>query len=301
MSTGFPLRRAFERLLGPKAMAYLLHLRPAEWPVMTAHFLLGTLLASGWGTFTRHPGTTLLGWFVFVILMNGGTLAINSAFDRDEGDVGYLKAPPRPPRHLLAFSAALLGLSLLLGFLLPPVFAWSNAACVLMSVLYSVPPVRLKARAGWDLLINCLGFGLLTPLAGWGLGGAPASPAFRSVILGFAFLFGALYPLTQIYQVEEDRARGDRTLVLMLGEGPSLGLATGLALVAHLWFAWALAQQGRLLPFLLPSLAAWMAVLLPWWARWRRWTPARHERGMYHALAAWAVTDFSLLAMLWPR
>ena len=46
MSTGFPLRRAFERLLGPKAMAYLLHLRPAEWPVMTAHFLLGTLLAS---------------------------------------------------------------------------------------------------------------------------------------------------------------------------------------------------------------------------------------------------------------
>jgi hypothetical protein len=44
-----------------------------------------------------------------------------------------------------------------------------------------------------------------------------------------------------------------------------------------------------------------MAVLLPWWARWRRWTPRQHEAGMYRALAAWAVTDVSLLALFWPR
>jgi FAD/FMN-containing dehydrogenase len=29
--------------------------------------------------------------------------ALNSAFDKDEGDVGYLAAPPPAPRHLLAF------------------------------------------------------------------------------------------------------------------------------------------------------------------------------------------------------
>jgi 4-hydroxybenzoate polyprenyltransferase len=279
-------------------MAYLLHLRPMEWPIMTAHFLLGTLLAVGLGL---RLAPVLLGWFVFVALLNGGTLAINSAFDQDEGDIGYLRQPPKPPRHLALVSGLMLAASLGLGFLLPPLFAWSNAACVVMAVLYSVPPVRLKARAGWDLLINCLGFGMLTPLAGWGLTGRALPPGMRSVAIGFAFLFGALYPPTQIYQILEDRARGDRTLVIVLGESASLAFATGLALVAHLWFAWGALQSGRSpLPLAL-SLVAWLAVLLPWWAGWRRWTPARHQAGMYRALAAWAITDLSVLALLWPR
>ena len=292
------LRGAFERAAGPELSAYILHLRPMEWPIMTAHFLLGTLLAAG----LALPGrSALLGWVVFVVLLNGGTLAINSAFDQDEGDIGYLKCPPKPPKHLFAVSAAMLALSLGLGFLLPPVFAWSNAACVVMAVLYSVPPARLKARAGWDLVINCVGFGLLTPLAGWGLTGRPVAPAMVSLCVGFAFLFGALYPPTQIYQMAEDRARGDRTLAIVLGEGPSLGFAVALALVAHLWFAWGAVQAGRNpLPLLL-SLAAWLGVLAPWWARWRSWTQHQHEAGMYRALAAWAVTDISVLILCWPR
>ena len=296
--SGFGMRRACERLAGPVLTAYLLHLRPMEWPIMTAHFLLGTLLAAG----PRLPArAALLGWFVFVVLLNGGTLAINSAFDQDEGDIGYLRQPPKPPRHLLQVSALMLAAALVLGFRLPPLFAWSNAACVVMAVLYSVPPARLKARAGWDLLINCLGFGMLTPLAGWGLTGRPLPAGMVSVAVGFAFLFGALYPPTQVYQIEEDRARGDRTLVIVLGESASLGFAAGLALAAHLWFAWGMLQLGRNpLPLLL-SLAAWLGVLLPWWARWRRWSQAQHQAGMYRALGAWAITDLSLLLLLWPR
>jgi len=294
----YPIRNACERIAGPEATAYLLHLRPMEWPIMSAHFLLGALLATGWRTPLKPA---LLGWVVFVALLNGGTLAINSAFDKDEGDIGYLKAPPKPPRYLLHMSAAMLALSLLLGFLLPPVFAWSNAACVAMSVLYSVPPARLKARAGWDLVINCLGFGALAPLAGWGLTGLPVTPGMRSVVIGFAFLFGALYPATQLYQIAEDRARGDRTLAIVLGEGASLGFAAGLALAAHLWFAWGALQSGRNpLPMLI-SLAAWLGVLLPWWAKWRTFTDAQHESGMYRCLTAWAITDVSVLLLLWPR
>ncbi len=294
----YPIRTACERIAGPEVTAYLLHLRPMEWPIMSAHFLLGALLATGWRT---PPGPALLGWFVFVALLNGGTLAINSAFDRDEGDIGYLKAPPKPPRYLLHVSAAMLALSLFLGFLLPPVFAWSNAACVGMSILYSVPPARLKARAGWDLLINCLGFGALAPLAGWGLTGLPVTPGMRSVAVGFAFLFGALYPATQLYQIAEDRARGDRTLAIVLGEGPSLGFASGLAVAAHLWFAWGALQTGRNPLPLVISLVAWLGVLLPWWATWRSFTQAQHEKGMYRCLMAWAITDVSILLLLWPR
>jgi len=296
-SPAFPLRRAVERLIGAEALAYILHLRPMEWPIMTAHFLLGTFMAAGWGAFSRHGWATAFGWFLFVVLMNGGTLAINSAFDNDEGDVGYLRQPPKPPRHLFQVSAAMLVLALGLGFLLPAPFAWSNAICVVMSWLYSVPPVRLKARAGWDLLINCLGFGLLTPMAGWGVTGLPFSRPFLWVAVGFAFLFGALYPLTQIYQVEEDRARGDQTLVIRLGETVSLVLAVILALAAHACFL--VAAPAKWL-FILPSLLAWLGILLPWLATWRRMSQARHEAGMYWALGAWAITDLSLLWLLWP-
>lgn len=294
----FPIRTALKRLLGDETLAYLLHLRPMEWPIMTAHFLLGTFLAAG----LRVPWqATVLGWFVFVALLNGGTLAINSAFDLDEGDIGYLRQPPKPPRFLLHVSALMLIIALLLGFLLPPVFAWSNAVCVVMAVLYSVPPIRLKARPGWDMAINCVGFGLLTPMAGWGLTGNPLSTAFVHVTIGFAFLFGALYPLTQIYQIEEDRARGDRTLVIKLGESLSLWLAVGMAIAAHLWFSSGLLRNGQN-PFpLLVSFGAWLGVLLPWLMGWKTWSPKQHEAGMYRGLVAWAITDISLLVMLWPH
>ena len=298
-SEAFPLRRRFQQILGARLMPYVLHLRPLEWPIMSAHFLLGTLMACGWPLPLRPA---LLGWLVFVLLMNGGTLAINSAFDQDEGDIGYLKAPPKPPPYLLHVSAAMLAAALGLGFLLPPAFAWSNTACVLMSVLYSVPPVRLKARAGWDLAINMVGFGALTPLAGWGLSGRPVPVWFIGVAAGFALLFGALYPATQIYQIEEDRGRGDRTLVIRLGEGASLWGAVVLAVLAHGCFAWSLSLFGRqhLLPWLAPSFLGWLAVLGSWSLRWKRMNPRQHEAGMYWALAAWAVTDLSLLLLFWP-
>ena len=293
----YPIRAFFQRLLGPRALAYLLHLRPLEWPIMTAHFLLGTLLATGWALRAKP---TLLGWLVFVALLNGGTLAINSAFDKDEGDIGYLKAPPKPPEHLLAFSSVLLAASAGLGFLLPRPFAQLNLACVVMSILYSVPPVRLKARAGWDLLINCLGFGLFTPLAGWALTGRPFDRGILWASWGFAFLFAALYPMTQIYQVAEDGRRGDRTLVIRMGVGRSLALALLAALIAHLLFGVAVLALGRNPLFLGPSLAGWLGVLLPWLVSWRTWTDRRHETGMYWGLGAWAVTDLSLLGLLWP-
>ena len=296
-SSRFRTRAFFERILGREVLAYLLHLRPLEWPIMTAHFLLGTLLAAGWALPHR---ATFLGWVVFVVLLNGGTLAINSAFDQDEGDIGYLKAPPKPPEHLLLFSTGLLIASAGLGFLLPRPFFWINLVCILMSVLYSVPPVRLKARAGWDLLINCVGFGLLTPLGGWALTGRPFTPSIIAASLGFAFLFATFYPMTQIYQVAEDGRRGDRTLVIRLGVGQSLALGVGAVLLAHLWFAWgAVLLHRNPLPLLL-SLAAWLFVLVPWMVNWRRWTDAQHEAGMYRGLAAWAVTDLCLLILLWP-
>ncbi len=298
-------RALLTRWLGPTGAAYVLHLRPMEWPIMTAHFLLGTLVAVGWDLPWKR---VLLGWFAFVVALNGATLALNSAFDQDEGDVGYLKHPPKPPKHLLGFSLALHGLGLaaaapfLFGGGSSPWFFHLLAACTVMSLLYSTPTIRLKARAGWDLLINCLGFGLMTPLAGWALTGRPFTAPMLAVAWGFAFLFAALYPTTQIYQIEEDRARGDRTLVIRIGVTHSLLLAQVAVYAAHILFLAALRSFGARSPLiLLPSLAAWTFLFALWRQQGARWSIQRQEAGMYWALACWALTDVSLLVALWPH
>jgi 4-hydroxybenzoate polyprenyltransferase len=293
-------RRAGYRLLPGDGFSYLLHLRPAEWPIMAAHTALGFILAVGLGPAWRGQqlGTLLWALLLWVVLLNGGTLAINSVFDDDEGDIGYLDTPPRPPRHLFAFSVALLVAGQLLALTLPRGFALAYGACFAMSVAYSVPPLRLKAVGGVDWLINMIGFGTLTPYAGWAATGRAVNAETTVVLLAFCPLFAALYPLTQLYQWDEDLRRGDRTLAIMLGMRRSMLVAVGCTLLAFAMLFWAaqlsLARWWQWLAIAV-ALAAWMQVLLPWQRRCETMTPGQHKRGFYAALAAWAMTDIAVL------
>jgi len=186
-----------------------------------------------------------------------------------------------------------------LAFRLPRGFASAYAVCLALSLLYSVPPVRLKAVAGFDWLINMVGFGTLTPFAGYALTGRPVSEAHLLVLLAFCPLFACLYPLTQLYQFEEDRARGDRTLALILGTRRSLQIAIGAAVLAFLLFGWAGIRAGwgadgpGLLRWSGLALAggAWGRLLLPWLRNHAQMSPAEEQRGMYAGLRAWALTD----------
>ena len=302
-----PAREAGYRLLG-RRLDYLLHLRPVEWPIMAAHTAVGYILAVGLAGAAdgARLAPALVGLGLWVVCLNGGTLALNSAFDRDEGDIAYLRRPPTPPRYLAGFSIALLAAGQILAFELPRPYPMLYATCFVLSLAYSVPPLRLKAVAGADWLINMWGFGTFTPAAGWAATGVPIDPARGLVLLGFCPLFAALYPLTQIYQVEEDVRRGDRTLATALGIGRSLSVAIACAGLAFALFVLAGARAGWRSGApdlwrwagLLVALGAWAAVLLPWRARWPRWRPADHQRGMYRALGAWAVTDL-VVVLAW--
>jgi 4-hydroxybenzoate polyprenyltransferase len=245
----------------------------------------------------EHVGDALLALVLWVIGLNGGTLALNSVFDKDEGDIGYLKAPPALPRHLLAFSLVLLIAGQVGSFALPPAFRVAYAMCFVLSVLYSVPPFRFKAVAGVDWVINMWGFGVLTPYASWAATGRPLDLGFALVLLAFCPLFAGLYPLTQLYQFEEDSRRGDRTLALIIGMRRSLDLAIGATLLAFalLGAAAVVLRTGWWSALLLLPLAAWIQVLVPWRRTYAGWSPDQHQRGMYRALAAWAVTDIAVI------
>jgi 4-hydroxybenzoate polyprenyltransferase len=297
-----PARRAGYRLLG-SWFDYLLHTRPAEWPIVAAHALVGYVLAVGFSAAARgeRVGPALLGVGLWVICLNGGTLALNSAYDRDEGDIAYLRRPPPPPTHLAGFGLGLMVLGLLASLTLPGEYRAAYAVCLVLSVLYSVPPFRLKAVPGADWIINMWGFGTLTPYAGWAATGTPLDSTRALVLLAFCPLFAALYPLTQIYQLEEDTRRGDRTLARTLGVGRSLLASFTALLIAYILFGAAALRAGwgdgdgwRWLALGL-SAVAWCLVLLPWARHHRGMSTAEHQRGMYRALSAWAVTDLAVV------
>ena len=298
-------RRVGYRVLPGDAFSYVLHLRPREWPIMAAHTALGFMLAVGvlpslgpqWRT--RFAAALAL----WVLGLNAGTLAINSAFDRDSGDIGYLDAPPPVPRGLLWFGLGLMIIGQLGALLLPAGFALAYAVCFALSVLYSVPPFRFKAVAGADWIINMIGFGTLTPYAGWAATGTPITPVAALVLLAFCPLFAALYPLTQLYQFDEDRMRGDRTLALMLGMRASLSVAVAASGAAFGCFAVAASMARVPTARALPLVAAgivWLGLLTRWRARCAAMSPAEHKRGMYAALAAWALTDVAVLIAFSP-
>ena len=151
-----------------------------------------------------------------------------------------------------------------------------------------------------------VGSGTLTPFAGWAATGRPLEATDAIVLLAFCPLFAALYPLTQLYQLEEDARRGDRTLALILGVRRSLDAAIAAATVAFALFAWAAIRSVWTTPVsgawrwaaLGVALLAWLAVLLPWRALAGRLSAPEHQRRMYHSLAAWAVTDLAVV-MIW--
>jgi len=151
-----------------------------------------------------------------VVFLTAGHSAINSVFDKDEGDIGYLNAPPALRGTCCTSAWFLLVAGHYWRSPLPLGFQIAYAICFVLSILYSVA-VRFRRWPVWIGSSTCGAFGTLTPYAP---GPRPAGRSMRDTrwCCSRLPLFAGLYPLTQfLYQFEEDQRRGDRTLALILG------------------------------------------------------------------------------------
>ncbi len=277
-----------------------LHLRPKSWPIVFAHFSGGAAIAMGhaseltWQMILRY----LVGGAIWAIFLNGGTLAVNSAFDEDEAgaDIGYLDDPPPTPPTLARTSINLMVLGLAGAFCLPWGYFWAYATCFLLSLVYSVPPLRLKAVPGADLLINMAGYGALNFAAGaFAIGTGLDKPGLFAAIVwlafAFAFLFGAFYPMTQIYQISTDMEKGDRTLAVLFGARRVLALSIALVIASGLCqaaAAWSIKMHLWGYIALLCSSGAWIVFTIDWL---RRTEGYPSQKGMYRALKLWGISD----------
>jgi len=181
----------------------------------------------------------LLAWS----LLHAGTLWLNAAVDRDEGEVLMGRSVPPPQGTAVAGYAALAGCVALAAVAGPWVLA-SAAVCAVLAVLYSHPAVMWKGHPLGGPVVNLVGYGLLSPMAGYAVARVPVTARSLSVWVLVALGILGTYFAAQAFQQEEDAARGYRTLVATHGpKAPlwaarvciGLAMAGGLALAAVGW------------------------------------------------------------------
>lgn len=146
----------------------------------------------------------------------------NSYQDQDEGSIGGIKNPPPATKNLFWASLVLDCLGLLGSYFICYDFFIGILLYVLVSRAYSWRRLRLKrfAIVGFLAVTILQGFGIfVTSYAG--INQLSFEDIFNSGLmfpaLGATFMIGGGYPITQIYQHEQDRADGVTTLSYRLG------------------------------------------------------------------------------------
>jgi 1,4-dihydroxy-2-naphthoate octaprenyltransferase len=147
----------------------------------------------------------------------------NSYFDRDEKSIGGLKNPPPVNKSLYIIALLFDVAAIILAYLkINTVFAVMVFIYGLASKAYSHPAVRLKKFpiGGWLITGFFQGFFMfLTCYVGlndFTLVEAMKPGVLTPAMLTSIMLWGS-YPLTQVYQHDEDLKRGDISMSLRLG------------------------------------------------------------------------------------
>jgi 1,4-dihydroxy-2-naphthoate octaprenyltransferase len=208
------------------------HLRLPFNLLLSPIFLWGVWLGGG----ADDPLRVAVAYLALHVFLYGGTNALNSFYDRDEGPIGGMLRPPPIDRGLLAWAwgVQLAGLPLAAWVGGPFLAVW--VALLGVATAYSHPRWRWKSHPLAAVAAVGLGQGGLGALAGawavadpargWGVVGDLLQPGLALGLAAAATLVPGLYVVSQIYQTREDRARGDRTWPVLLGPAAALRWAT---------------------------------------------------------------------------
>lgn len=194
---------------------FVLHLRlNYQLFILSGPFLLGVLLSKNFSEFQ------LVQFFSIHILLFGGVTAYNSYFDKDEGPIGGLEQPPKMDSWMLVGSWVLQVIGLGIAFYSGLFFTTVYMVSMFIFWMYSSPHVRLKGKPKASLVAIGVSTAFCSVLLGYFSGGTSNQipPNVIIAALGATSLIVSLYPLSQVYQVEEDRKRGDSTFASKYGK-----------------------------------------------------------------------------------
>jgi 4-hydroxybenzoate polyprenyltransferase len=220
-------------LSGRPVMALVAVSRPWFWPVSWVPAYLGTVLAGhAWLPARADAGRAVVALLVLGPLIWGAVLAQNDLHDLPSDRANPRKATAplvtgvMSARRLRIWyrvtALAAVGAALVVG----PLFVLGVAGVLLLGWAYSVPPLRLKTRPGWDVAVNALVVGVVAPGAGWSITRAPWLFPWQFALIGVLFA-AAFYVPTTVTDLPADAAAGDTTFAVRFGADVAyrLGLA----------------------------------------------------------------------------
>ena len=211
--------------------------RPWFWFVSLVPYYLGVVLATGslvppvadWPVLAL--GAVVIGPLVWI-----SVLAVNDAHDLRGDRLNPRKAgSPLTSGRITPSAARLISLvaavlAVAAAFAAGPMFALGTAIVLVVGRAYSAPPLRLKARPGFDVAVNALAIGAAGQLAGWSLLRPLAEFPWPMAVLG-TLVGAALYVPTTLADLHSDRISGYTTVAVRLGPRRAylLGLVLWLA------------------------------------------------------------------------
>lgn len=219
---------------------YIFLLRPMILIPVWTFYLLGAW-HSGDGSQVYLPSSSLLIGLASFTSLLGAIYIINQIADRESD---------RMNRKLFLLSHSIIGLkaawaeafiliclSVVLAWrFLPDSFLVVVSASLLLGILYSIGPMRLKKRPVLDVLANAVGNGILNTLAGW-LAAGGSKDDFR-LLLPYPLAVAAVHLATTLADIEGDRHTGLKTTGVLLGKGAGMTVAAILMAGASAAAAW---------------------------------------------------------------
>jgi 1,4-dihydroxy-2-naphthoate octaprenyltransferase len=165
-----------------------------------------------------NRGDAILIFIILHLLVYPASNGYNSYMDRDTGSIGGIKNPLQPTKQLFYVTVIMDVTAIMLSFLITPVFASGILLYILASRAYSWRKIRLKKYPVIGYLTVILFQGAVTFfLVYHGSESNHTTTAPVIAMTAASLLIGGFYPLTQIYQHEDDLEDGVQTISYKLG------------------------------------------------------------------------------------
>ena len=194
---------------------FILHLRwHYQLFILSGGFLLGGFLSTN-----LDISSFLLQFANVHLLLFGGATAYNSFWDKDEGPIGGLQYPPKMQPWMWTGSLLLQGVGMVIAITQGLVYSSIYLLSMLFFWLYSTPLARWKSHPVKSLVAIGVSTGFNGVLLGYlAAGNEDINITVWVAALGVTLMLLSLYPISQIYQIGEDRIRGDYTFAVRYGK-----------------------------------------------------------------------------------
>ena len=169
-------------------------------------------------TISINTNHAILIFIILHVLVYPASNGYNSYMDRDTESVGGIKNPKQPTQQLFYVTILLDTVAITLGFFISLYFVAALVAYILASRAYSYRGIRLKKYpvAGYITVIFFQGaVTFFMVMHGSSVGKTLDVPV--PGLIASSLLIGGFYPLTQIYQHQQDKEDGVTTLSMLLG------------------------------------------------------------------------------------